>query len=197
VKGVILSKEFLLDPRKPPRSLIRPIHFVPEQASVESLLRHFRTTGTQLALVVDEYGGLAGIVALEDVVEAIVGEMHAPGETAIVKNLERLDERTYLVDAGLDIDDFRRAFKLSIEETRVQTVGGLAGAMLDRIPSVGDEVQIGTATLSVMTMRRRRIMTLKLVLEEPPDENPDLARLIGEAPTARPKSPGLHRNGEG
>jgi putative hemolysin len=182
VKGIVLSKEFLLDPQRPLRALIRPIPFVPEQAGVEGLLAHFRRTGTQLALVVDEYGGLAGIVALEDVVEAIVGEMHAPGEVVSVKTLERIDATTFLVDAGINLEDFRRAFQLPIEETRVQTVGGLMGAILERIPTVGDEVQVGSATLSVASMRRRRIMTVKLTLEQPPKENPDLARLTGEGP---------------
>lgn len=188
VKGIVLSKEFLLDPQKFPKSLVKPIPFVPEQASVEALLRHFRRTGTQLALVVDEYGGLAGIVALEDVVEAIVGEMHAPGEVA-VKTLERIDATTFVVDAGLDLDDFRRAFQLPIEESRVQTVGGLVWAILERIPTEGDEVRIGPATLIVASMRRRRIMTVKLILERPPKENPDLARLTVEGLPVRPRPP--------
>ncbi|HKQ49928.1 MAG TPA: hemolysin family protein [Phycisphaerae bacterium] len=188
VKGIVLSKEFLLDPQKSPKSLVKPIAFVPEQASVEALLRHFRKTGTQLALVVDEYGGLAGIVALEDVVEAIVGEMHAPGEVVAVKTLERIDATTFIVDAGLDLDDFRRAFQLPIEESRVQTVGGLVWAILERIPTEGDEVRIDPATLVVVSMRRRRIMTVKLILERPPKENPDLARLTGEGLPVRPKA---------
>jgi magnesium and cobalt exporter, CNNM family len=185
VRGIVLSKEFLLHPDRPLKPLIKRIPFVPEQASVEALLGHFRKTGTQLALVVDEYGGLAGIVALEDVVEAIVGEMHAPGEVVAHKPLERIDATTFLVEAKLDLDDFRRAFDLPIDETRVQTVGGLMGAILERIPAVGDEVRVGPATLIVASMRRRRIMTVKLKLDQSPEENPDLARLIGEGPPVR------------
>ena len=177
IQGIVFAKEFLLHKDKPVRSLVRPTRFIPEQAGVEALLRHFRETGSQLALVVDEYGGLAGIVALEDVVETIVGELRGPEETADAP-LTPIDETTYLVDAGMDVNDFCRAFELPLEQTRINTVAGLIAEKLDRLPETGDEIQIGPARLRVLGVRRKRVLRAKLVLERPPEENPDLAILL-------------------
>ncbi len=182
VCGVILAKECLLNPERPLGDLVRRVRFIPEQASVEALLQHFRQTGSKLALVVDEYGGLAGIVALEDVVEAIVGELHAPDDTEVLPSLRRIDDLTFLLDAGLDADDFYRAFSLPAEESRFHTVGGLIAAALDRLPREGDQVTIGHASLTVVGMKGRRILQARLTLSKPAEENPDLRRLLEVAP---------------
>jgi len=178
IRGIVLAREFLLNRSRPIRSLIRPVHFIPEQASVEALLQHFRSTDTQLAMVVDEYGGLAGVVAMEDLVEEIVGELHAPDERFPLPPVRRLDETTYLIDAGLDLDDFRRAFELPIENSRVSTVGGLITQELNRVPVAGDQIRIGPAALEVTNMRRRRVLMVRLRLERPPLPSPELNRLM-------------------
>ena len=178
VRGIILAKEFLLSPGKPLADLIRPVHFIPEQASVESLLQHFRATASQMALVVDEYGGLAGVVAMEDVVEEIVGELYAPNEPHPGGPIRKIDAHTFMVDADLDIDDFCRAFQLTLEETRFNTVGGLIAAELNRVPARGDRVAVGPASLTVVSMRRRRVLKARLELPEAPQETPDLERLL-------------------
>ncbi|MBN2561942.1 MAG: HlyC/CorC family transporter [Phycisphaerae bacterium] len=182
VKGVISAKEFLLNQDRPPAELVRPVRFIPEQASVEALLLHFKTTGSKLAMVVDEYGGLAGIVALEDVVEAIVGELHAPDEPEIRPALQRLSDTTFMIDAGLDVDDFYLAFDLPIEESRINTVGGLIAAKLDRVPRQGDQVAVGRARLTVVSMKDHRILQARLVVDEPVEDNPDLSRLLDATP---------------
>ncbi len=182
VKGIILVREFLLNRDRPLRDLVRPVHFIPEQARVEALLAHFRSSGSKLALVVDEYGGIAGVVALEDVVEAIVGELHAPDEPEIMPTLQRIDDTTYVVDPTLDVDDFCEAFRLPLEESRFNTVGGLIAAELDRVPKQGDRVSIGTATLAVVAMKAHRILQVRLTLTDPVEESPDLRRLLDAAP---------------
>lgn len=179
VKGVISARALMLAPGAPLRQLVQPVPFIPEQASVEALLQHFRATGSKLALVVDEYGGLAGIVALEDVVEAIVGELHAPDEGLVAPGLQRLTEQTYLVDAAEDVYDFCRALLLPMEDFRVHTVGGLLVERLGRMPRMGDEVAIGSLRLAVVSMRKHRVLQLRLTLEHPPADNPDLRRLLG------------------
>jgi magnesium and cobalt transporter len=178
VRGIILAKEFLLSPDLPIAELIRPVHFIPEQASVESLLQHFRSTASQMALVVDEYGGLAGVVSMEDIVEEIVGELYAPNEPHIGGPIRKLDDKSFLVNADLDIDDFCRSFQLTLEETRFNTVGGLIAAELNRVPARGDEISVGPGRLTVVSMRRRRVLKARLELPEPPQENPDLDRLL-------------------
>ncbi len=185
VKGVILAKEFLLNPEKPLDDLIRPVHYIPEQARVEALLLHFRATGSQWALVVDEYGGLAGVIALEDVVEAVVGDLRAPDEVSVEPKLQRLGDASFLIDAGLDVDDFRRAFRLAEEHTRIDTVGGLILENLGRLPVVGDEVMIGEVKLSVVAVKKRRILQAKVELKSPPAANPTLSVLLGTSPGSR------------
>jgi putative hemolysin len=174
IKGVIRARDFLLNPETPLKQLIHPARFIPEQAGVEALLQHFRSTGSKSALVVDEYGGIAGIVAMEDVVEAIVGEFYTPGEASVPPNIHRINDTTFLVDGQLQVEEFRRAFDLPIEETRVNTVAGLIAETLDRIPQRGDQVVIGQAMLAVIAMKDRRIVRVRLTLEQPPRRTPEL-----------------------
>jgi putative hemolysin len=188
IKGVIQAKEFLLNPDAALKPLIQPARFIPEQAGVEALLQHFRSTGSKSALVVDEYGGIAGIVALEDVVEAIVGEFYTPGEASVPPHIHRVNDTTFLVDGQLQIDEFSRAFDIPIEESRVNTVAGLIAQMLDRIPQRGDQVTIGQATLAVIAMKDRRIVRVRLTLEKPVTSNPALF-MLQQPPDDRPSAP--------
>jgi putative hemolysin len=195
IKGIIRAKDFLLDRDRPIERMIQKIAFIPEQASVEALLDHFRKSASKLALVVDEYGGVAGIVALEDVVEAIVGEIYAPDEAGALPALYRLDNTTYLLDAGIDADEFRRAFGLPVEETRFNTVAGLIAEQLGRLPKNGDSVVLGHATLTVTATKGHRVVRARVNLEAPVPENPDMTLLLE---TQRSAIPHQHRqSGEG
>jgi putative hemolysin len=186
ISGMISAKELLLNPDRSPAELVRPVRFVPEQARVESVLQHFRQTASKLALVVDEYGGLAGVVALEDIVEVIVGELHAPDEPEVLPSLQRVNDTTFIVDTGLDVDDFCRAFDLPTEESRFHTVGGLIAAKLDRVPVQGDQIAIGRIRLTVVRMKDHRILQARLTLPEPAEDNPDLKRLLDAVPSTGP-----------
>lgn len=181
ILGVVHAREFFLSREARIDRLIRPVRFIPEQASCEAALRHFRMTATQIALVVDEYGGVAGILALEDVLEAIVGEIRVPEERADQPPLTRVNDRTYLIDGGLDVHDFCAAFALPLEETRIHTVGGLVTEALDRLPQVGDEVRLGHGRLIVERMLRRRVVRVRLVLDRPVEINADLMILMRES----------------
>lgn len=178
IKGIIRAKDFLLDRNRPIERLIQKIAFIPEQASVEALLDHFRKSASKLALVVDEYGGIAGIVALEDMVEAVVGEIYAPDEVGALPALYRLDETSYLLDAGIDVDEFRRAFGLPIVDTRFNTVAGLIAEKLGRLPESEDSVTLGHATLTVTATKGRRVLQARLNLDAPVPQNPDLTLLL-------------------
>lgn len=185
VVGVIHARDFFLHPERPLRELVRPVHFIPEQAQVEALLAHFRRTGTKLAIVVDEYGGLAGVVAMEDVVECIVGDLAVPDEPLEGPPVVRISDTVFLVDAGLNVDGFRRAFELPLEDTRIDTVGGLLAEQLGRLPAHGDEVRIGHAVIRVVSIRKRRVIRVKVILDDAIEENADLSLLLGAARPAR------------
>lgn len=186
IVGIISAKQLFLNPDLPIDSMIRPVRYIPEQATCEAVLRHFRQTNTQVALVVDEYGGLAGIVAMEDLVESIVGDLRSPDERTDLPTLRRIDDTTYIADANLDVHDFCRAFELPEVETRIHTLGGLIAQELDRLPMTGDVVRIVHAQLTVVHMRNRRIMRVRITLDEPIADTPDLNVLLaqsGEAPS--------------
>jgi len=189
IQGIIAARSLLLEPNAPLRRLIEPVQFIPEQAGVEALLRHFRATGSQLAMVVDEYGGLAGVVALEDVVEALVGELHAPDEGAVEPGLRRLSDRVYLVDAAEDLHDFCRAFGLVPGDLRVHTVGGLFVERLGRVPRPGDALRIGPLRFQVVSMRGHRVLQLRVEADTPPVDGPDLRHMLGEGPPPAERSP--------
>jgi len=169
IVGLIYAKELFLDGCAPARSLrqlLRPVRFVPEQMKLAQLLEHFRQTRTQLAIVVDEYGGMAGLVTLEDAVEQIVGDIADADEPDKPPPVQALDERTFLVSGGLSIRDWAGVFGVRVLDERVTTVGGLVLSRLGRIPKVGDAVRLANLELTVERMRGRRIDLLRVELLE-------------------------------
>lgn len=181
LRGIIPAKEFLLDRQRPLREMIRPVHFVPEQASVESLLDQFRTRHLQLAFVVDEYGGFAGIVTLEDVAEAIVGDIHAPDKVPDRPRATRMDARIYAIDGSVDATDFCHAFGLPVADRRSQTLGGMITEELGHLPSVGDTVLIGDVRVTVLSTQSHRVVRARLIADREIEPHPDLDRLLDQS----------------
>jgi putative hemolysin len=147
------------------RRLIQPVHFVPEQQTLERLLVHLRHTKTQLAVVVDEYGGLSGVVALEDVVEQMVGDIYEPHD-ALEQQVQRVGPDEYLVPGDLSVADWMDAFGAKIETTHTTTVAGLLAASLRRLPKKGDQVRLAHLLMRVESMRGRRVDRVRLKLLE-------------------------------
>ena len=148
-------------------SLIRPLPTVPETLDGDALLNRLRGSGLQLALVVDEYGGTAGLVSLEDVIEEIIGDVrdeHDRRETAAVRPL---DQRSWLISGLLRSDELQEATGFDMPEGEYETVAGLVLDELGRIPAVGDSVQQGPWELDVTRMDRHRIAELQLTRLEP------------------------------
>ncbi|WP_425565105.1 hemolysin family protein [Saccharopolyspora taberi] len=143
-------------------SLARPVPTVPETLDGDSLLNRLRGSGLQLALVVDEYGGTAGIVTLEDVVEEIIGDVrdeHDGREAAAVRPLAA---DSWLVSGLLRSDELADATGFEMPDGDYETVAGLVLAELGRIPQPGDRVEEGAWELTVSRMERRRIAELRL-----------------------------------
>lgn len=163
VLGVVHAKRFLLSPGTPLGELVVKVPFVPEAANVERALIQFRVTRTQLAIVVDEYGGTAGLITLEDVLEQIVGDIpdpHSPQRHLV----DRVSQREYLVDGDLTMHEWSDAFRVDISGHRISTIGGFVTSLLGRIPRVGDTVVHRNLRLTVVSMRKRRIEKLRLEL---------------------------------
>jgi putative hemolysin len=145
------------------RRLIQPVRYVPEQQKLDRLLVHFRQTKSQLAVVVDEFGGVVGVVALEDVVEQMVGDIYEPHDMP-EKGVHRVGKDEYMVPGDLSIADWMDAFGARVEATHTTTVAGLMAAMLKRLPKVGDEVRFAHVGMRVETMRGRRVERVRLRL---------------------------------
>ncbi len=143
------------------REIVRPVHYVPENKRLDELLKEVQETKTHMAIVVDEYGGTAGLVTLEDILEEIVGEILDEYD-AIETNIQVLDERTALVEAKTSVGEVNEALNINLPEEDFETLGGLVFNKLGRIPSVGDKTRIKNITIAVEKMRGRRISKLKI-----------------------------------
>jgi len=164
IVGLVYAKVLFLNPDKKLRELLSPVHFVPELASCEHLLLHFRQTRTQLAIVVDEYGGMAGLVTLEDVLEQIVGELQTPEAAPQEPDIIPISSTEYNISGKLDVRYWAQTFGLPPQAERVVTVGGLVQARLGRPAQVGDVVRLGNVEVEVTSVQRRRVHRLRLKL---------------------------------
>ena len=148
--------------------VLRPIEFTPEQKKVDELLNEMRTKKQHMVIVVDEYGGTAGMVTLEDLLEEIVGEIRDEYDTAEQDLLTMIDENRVRVDAGFPLEELNYRLRLGIEESGdYDTVGGYVHAMLGKIAEEGDSFNSGRVKWIVEKVTGRRIETVRLASEEP------------------------------
>lgn len=162
IVGLVHLRQLLLQPTTSLDKLVQPVHFVPEQKTVESLLEFFRKSGTDIAIVVDEYGGIAGSVRLEDIAEELLGPIEiTPG----IEPIEQIGPFEYRLAGSLAIHDWADAFGVDFEETRISTVGGLVTATLGKLPKAGDVAYLENLKFTVEAVKKRRIETLILTLE--------------------------------
>ncbi len=149
--------------------VMRPMHFVPESKPVDDLLREMQRDQSHFAMVVDEYGGTAGLVTIEDILEEIVGEIsdeydrEAPG-------VEHLDDGSTRVPATLDIDDLAELFRVGIEEEEVDTVGGLLAKAIGRVPIPGSHAEVAGLSLTAEKMAGRRHRLATVIVRRTADE---------------------------
>ena len=167
VLGIVYVRDLLAAIANPEsesdlRSLTRPAFIVPETKRVDELLEEFRQRRTQIAIVVDEYGGTEGLVTMEDVLEEIVGEIEDEFSRVREAEITRDEEGAVYVSAGLSTEDVQALFGVSIESDDFDTVGGFVYHNLGRIPHVGDVVESGELRVEVMVVVGRRLRTLKI-----------------------------------
>ncbi|WP_255026159.1 hemolysin family protein [Rhodococcus sp. GA1] len=121
--------------------VMRPAVFVPDSKRLDDLLADMQRDRNHMAILVDEYGGIAGLVTIEDVIEEIVGEIADEYDTGEIPDVEELGDDTYRVSARLPVEDLGELFNIDIEDDEVDTVGGLLGYELGRVPLPGAEVR--------------------------------------------------------
>jgi putative hemolysin len=150
-------------------SLLRKPYFVPETKDIAALLAEFRRTSQHMAVVVDEYGSMQGIVTLEDLLEEIVGEIEDEFDLPD-ESVERVDDKTIRIDGTFPIDDFNERFKTSIPVDDFHTMGGFVFGALGRAPESGDSVDWDGLKFEVLEVEGSRIDRLSVVFEEPNEE---------------------------
>jgi CBS domain containing-hemolysin-like protein len=177
IVGLLHVKRYLLDPREGEAALadhVTPAQFVPEVATLEQLLEHFRGTRTHLAVVVDEFGGTAGIVAIEDVVEELVGDIASKAGREEVRP-EPIGPNRWRVGGDASVHEWADAFGPGLILPRVSTLGGLITARLGRAARAGDSVELGNVRIDVEQVDRSRVVTAIVTLTPDLDDS-------GEAP---------------
>jgi putative hemolysin len=164
--GVLYTKDMLKQLREshhsyPIRDLIRSAYFVPETKKLDDLLHEIRQNRVHIVIVVDEYGSVAGLVTIEDLVEEIVGDIK--DEYDHEENLyEKVNEHEYVFDAKINIYDFNDLMDTRLGDEDYDTLGGFVYAQLDKIPTAGDVVTSGAMTFTVLATRGRRITKIRV-----------------------------------
>jgi len=152
--------------------LMRPVHFVPESKPVDDLLREMQRDQTHFAVVVDEYGGTAGIVTIEDILEEIVGEIEDEYDRE-PPGVEALEDGSTRVPATMDIDDLADLFGVEIEEDEVDTVGGLLSKLIGRVPIPGSRAEVAGIELVGEKMAGRRHRLASVIVRRIESEAPE------------------------
>ncbi|HWG56360.1 MAG TPA: hemolysin family protein [Gaiellaceae bacterium] len=148
--------------------LVRTAYIVPETKDLAALLAEFRQQNQHMAVVVDEYGAMQGIVTLEDLLEEIVGEIEDEFDLPD-ESVERLDERRVRIDGTFPIDDFNEQFRTNLDVADFHTMAGLVFGLLGRAPEVGDEVEAAGLRLRVVEVEGSRIQRLEVEFDEAED----------------------------
>ncbi len=177
ILGLLYGKDLLkagrdCDPPAALRSLLRPAYFVPETKKVDDLLAELQQQRVHMAIVVDEYGGVAGLVTLEDIVEEIVGEIRDEYDVNEESLFERVGDDEYLFDARINFDEVVEELSLGAVETDSDTLGGFIYAQLGRVPTPGETVQLGAFQFEVLTVAGRRIRKVRARRAPPPSATP-------------------------
>jgi CBS domain containing-hemolysin-like protein len=178
VVGVVYAKDMLRHLRDgkladPVEPIARTPSFVPDTKKVDELLQELQQSRIHVAIVVDEYGGTAGLVTIEDILEEIVGEIRDEFDVNEEQLIERVDESVSVVDARVSIRDVNEELDLHLDPDEFDTLGGLVYHELGGVPSEGDEVRVNGCLVTVLSTEGRRIKKLRVALVHPepsPDE---------------------------
>ncbi|MBN1973245.1 MAG: HlyC/CorC family transporter [Sedimentisphaerales bacterium] len=162
IAGVIHFRELLLNENVPLSKIIRNVNYVPEQKTIESMLEFFLKTKTDIAIVVDEYGGIAGSVVLEDIAEELFGQIEHSSQS---EPIEQTGPFMYRLRGNLAVHDWIEMFGIDLDETQQATIGGLVTALLGKIPKKGDIVHIRNLKFTVEKIHRNRIESIILSFE--------------------------------
>jgi magnesium and cobalt transporter len=168
ILGILLAKDLLRlqtagDEPFEIREYMRPVVFVPESKRLNVLLKEFRLSHNHIAMVVDEYGGVCGLVTIEDVIEQIVGEIDDEHDVEDDQTIRRESGSEFTVRALTPIADFNEYFGTAFSDADYDTIGGLLMQEFGRLPRRGETIQVGELEFRVLRADRRRIDLLRVI----------------------------------
>ena len=169
IEGILLAKDLLAfafnaEKEFNLKDILRPAVIVPESKRVDVLLKEFRQQRYHMAIVVDEYGGVSGLVTIEDILEIIVGEIEDEYDTEEdgTDDIRPLNKSTYTVKALTPVDDFNEFFETKFSEEEADTIGGIVLKAFGHMPETNDEITIGDILFKVTNSDKRRLIQLKV-----------------------------------
>ena len=168
VLGILLAKDLLpqiLDPKHvgfDVRELMRPTLFIPESKRLNVLLREFRQNRNHMAIVIDEYGGVAGLITIEDVLEEIVGEIEDETDAEEDPFIRKIASNNYFVSALTPIEDFNKYFEVNFSDGEFDTIGGLVSHAFGYMPTRNEITEIQGFKFKVITADQRKIHSLHM-----------------------------------
>lgn len=183
--GILYAKDLLrvkFAPKSeapPIRSLVRPAYFVPEAKKVDELLEEMQSRRVHMAIVVDEYGGVAGLVTLEDIVEEIVGEIHDEYDQGEELVVQASGEDEFLIQGRIDLDDLNEVLGTTLTKEVADTLAGYIYGAIGRVPTGGEEVTVDGWILRVEKVSGRRISTVRAIPHQRKDADDDKEKVNG------------------
>ena len=181
IEGILYIKDFLPHIDKDEyfkwQELLRPSFFVPENKRVETLLGDFQQKRVHMALVVDEYGGIQGLITLEDIIEEIVGEINDEFDDEQIVH-QKLDKNTYIFEGKVSLNDFCKVIDEDpeiFEEVKgdSESLGGLLLELLAKIPRAGEKIQYGKFIFSVIAVDNKRIKRVRVFINAETKQSSD------------------------
>ena len=187
IAGICYAKDFLPYVGKPVpsfihlRDMLRPAYFIPESKKCSQLFREFQERRIQIAVVVDEYGGTAGLITLEDLIESILGNIQDEYDNE-AEEIFRVSENEFTVDGTTSIDEISDLTGVELPEGDYDTIAGLVTDLLGRIPKEGEHpsVQVKNLDITVLSVEDQRLSRLLIVRGEPAEEDYDEAYIEEE-----------------
>ena len=169
ILGILLAKDllpFVLDPdaKFDLNALLRPAVIVPESKRLNVLLREFRQARNHMAIVIDEYGGVAGLVTIEDVLEEIVGEIEDETDSDEEIQIRKLTEDSYFVQALTPVEDFNDAFDVEFSDEEFDTIGGLVLQAFGRLPARNETINFSGFEFRVINSDQRKLNSLRVTV---------------------------------
>lgn len=170
IEGILLAKDMLAygfnlkEEECVLADVMRPAIVIPESKRVEPLLKEFRSNRYHMAIVVDEYGGVSGVVTIEDILELIVGEIEDETDDEIEEDIKHLASNVYQIRALTELSDFNEFFDCELDEEDADTIGGIVLHQFGHMPKKGEEVTIGSFEFKITAADTRRIQLMNVTI---------------------------------